>query len=100
MVEIELSNGFVTEVDAEDLAEIAKYHWHGRVNGPDVYVARTTSTRVNGVRVVRNIYLHRYLTNAPAGLTVDHKNGNSLDNRRSNLELVTQSENSRRRWMR
>lgn len=40
-----------------------------------------------------NIYLHRFLTNAPQGLQVDHVNGNGLDCRRENLRLCTVFEN-------
>lgn len=44
---------------------------------------------------VKNQLLHRIITNAKKGETVDHKNGNSLDNTRSNLRICTQAENCR-----
>ena len=44
--------------------------------------------------------MHRFLMNPPKGMVVDHINGNGLDNRRCNLRICTQlqnSQNSRRR---
>jgi len=38
--------------------------------------------------------MHREIMQAPAGLLVDHRNRNTLDNRRENLRLATRSQNS------
>lgn len=42
----------------------------------------------------RRGYLHRLILDAPRGLQVDHINRDRLDNRRSNLRLVTQAQNA------
>jgi len=39
-------------------------------------------------------YLHRIIAGARNGEIVDHINGNTLDNRRSNLRIVTMQENA------
>lgn len=37
--------------------------------------------------------LHRYLMPAPKGYITEHKNGNTLDNRKENLRIATPSDN-------
>ena len=42
-------------------------------------------------------YLHRFILNVPKGRVVDHINHNTLDNRKINLKICTQSENMQNR---
>ena len=93
-----LSNGLITVIDAKDVPLVKRWRWHGRNCGAGTYAARTTSIYPKGQRrKVVNIYLHRFLTSCPAGLQVDHRNGDTLDNRRRNLEIVTPATNCQRR---
>ena len=39
-------------------------------------------------------FLHRYIMNCPQDMVVDHKNGNPLDNRKENLRICTNLQNS------
>jgi len=38
--------------------------------------------------------MHRFIMDPPEGMVVDHRNGNRLDNRRSNLRVCTQKQNT------
>lgn len=42
----------------------------------------------------RNIRLHRLIMNCPDNMEVDHINHNTMDNRKSNLRIVTRSQNN------
>ncbi len=41
----------------------------------------------------KTIYMHRQIMHAPKGFDVDHRDHNTLDNRRSNLRVCTRSQN-------
>lgn len=43
------------------------------------------------------IKYHRYITNCPENLVVDHIDGNTYDNRLSNLQICTVGDNNRNR---
>lgn len=54
--------------------------------------------RNNSLYAFNNIgYLHRIILNAKKGQYVDHKNCNSLDNRKTNLRFCSIKENARNR---
>lgn len=84
---VPLTRGFVAIIDAEDVERVAGRNWSAaiRANG-----------RVYAMRVEREkaILLHRFLISPPAGMDIDHANGDALDNRKSNLRVATRSENN------
>lgn len=43
------------------------------------------------------ILMHRLIKQCPDGVVIDHKNGNTLDNRRSNLRIATLTQNGANR---
>lgn len=90
--EMALPSGHVALVDYQDFFDVRDFAWYR--SGKLDYVARTD--RCSGVK--KHVYLHNQLMNHEPNKTtqVDHINGNGLDNRRSNLEVVTVSENNKR----
>lgn len=74
--------GHRTLVDDSTFKKYGHLTWHLSDTG---YAVRRT--REGTVR------LHRLVANTPEGLFTDHKNHNKLDNRTSNLRVVTQAEN-------
>lgn len=81
-------------VDDEDYVWASKFRWSMRVGR---YAARRGPRQeglAEGLTAGRQFYLHREILGlAPGdGLEGDHKNRDTLDNRRSNLHIVTRAE--------
>jgi hypothetical protein len=69
-------------VDDDDFERVSMHNWYFYGNG---YLV----TSIKG----RNIRLHRFIMNAPMGMDVDHINGDSLNNSKTNLRICTHQEN-------
>lgn len=91
--EIPLTRGKVALVDEADFARLDEWKWHVH-EGPDeryIYAGRRRR-KGEGPRGV--VLMHRVILGAPAGLVVDHINGDGLDNRRANLRLASIADNA------
>jgi hypothetical protein len=88
-VRIPLTQGHVAVVDACD-ARFAERKWCASIKRGRPYAMRKCGGRY--------LLLHREILGVTASdRRVDHINGNTLDNRRCNLRLATNSENMRNR---
>lgn len=82
---IELTRGRVTVVDDIDFEYLAQWRWSCDKEG---YAVRMT--RINGK--VHCIRMHREIIKPRKGITVDHANRDTLDNRRCNLREATSAQ--------
>lgn len=87
-VRVPLTQGKFALIDSEDAPRVLAHSWSLKVTRSSMYAQkRDPSTKMP-------ISLHCFLTEAPPGIEVDHKNGDGLDNRRENLRLATRQQNS------
>ena len=79
---IELGSGYAAIVDSDDFEELSKYRWFAKKSANCIYAVR----RVVAGGKAHLIRMHRVIAKTPAGFETHHKNRNSLDNRKINLD--------------
>lgn len=79
---IPLGHGQFAIVDDEDYEKVSRHKWHTMANREGTHTYAVTKLR-----------MHRLVIDAPLGYMVDHINGDTLDNRKANLRLCTNSQN-------
>ncbi|MCJ7730442.1 MAG: HNH endonuclease [Sedimentisphaerales bacterium] len=81
-----------TIVETVDYYRFGHLKWHLKGNrGKKFYAVRDAKTGHGRTKISS---LHREIMNRPKGVLVDHKNCDSLDNRRANLRLATRAQNA------
>jgi hypothetical protein len=84
---IQLTRNQWAVVDEEDYEELNKYEWCAapRSEGGFYAVSRDANNRI--------VRMHSVILRPGLGKTVDHQDGNSLDNRKQNLRQASPSQN-------
>ena len=85
---IDIGKGLKAQVDEQDYEFLSRWKWKPQFSYNSVYAVR--SGMVNGKR--KHFAMHRQIMGFPI-LDVDHKDGNGLNNRRSNLRTATDGQN-------
>ncbi|MCJ7730610.1 MAG: beta-Ala-His dipeptidase [Sedimentisphaerales bacterium] len=88
---IYLGEGEWTILEPQDYYRLRDFKWRLLGNGWNFYAVRDVKTKPYRTKVFS---MHREIMNPPDGLLVDHRNNDSLDNRKANLRLATHSQNS------
>lgn len=86
---IYLNTGEVVKVDDLDYDWLNRHKWYLKSSAYKVYACRNGI--INGNRTT--LRMHRVIMNCPPDKEVDHKDGDTFNNQRENLEIVNKREN-------
>jgi len=81
-------------IDDEDYDKIKGYTWSIALRGRLSKTFYISGYKHKSGRNAYRPFLHRLIMDCPDGFCVDHINGNALDNRKQNLRICTQQQNS------
>lgn len=95
MKEIQLTQGKVAIVDDEDYEKLSIYRWSVQKDGFTFYTSRHIGT--DKLKNRTTVKMHREIMGCKSGEQVDHINGNGLDNRKCNLRICNNAQNSMNR---
>lgn len=90
MKSIRLTQGKTALIDDLDYKLVARYNWFVHFDGHNWYPVRRTAKG--------HQKLHDFLMQTPAGVEIDHKDRNGLNNQRRNLRICTHAQNCANRF--
>ncbi len=94
MKTIPLTRGMFAVVDDDDLDFLSQWGWYAHSRRGLFYAARKDKDE-NGKTVI--VSMHTVIDKTPPGFETDHRNGDTLDNQKSNLRTATHAENGKNR---
>lgn len=91
-IEVDIGDGFIALFDLEDLDKISQYKWAPHHNGNKTCPFGCRD-HIYPIAWTRKIRAHNLVMDFTphGGLTIDHVNKNTLDNRKSNLRIATKA---------
>jgi hypothetical protein len=94
MKEIQLTQGKVALVDDEDYEWLNQFTWYAKLSGVETFYAYRS---VGCYENYRKVIMHREILHPPREMSVDHIDGDGLNNQKSNIRVCTKSENMHNR---
>ncbi|HEX4501069.1 MAG TPA: AP2/ERF family transcription factor [Scandinavium sp.] len=83
---IPLTRGKIAIIDTEDFVRLSQWNWRVTVNSCDFYAVRNGKNK-------KNVYMHRQIIGCKPKEHADHKNHDTLDNRKNNIRKCTRTQN-------
>lgn len=90
MKTIALTQGFHAIVDDDDFEELSCFKWHATRSKQNYYARRGIW---NGHKMFM-VSMHRIIMKANPGQVIDHRDGDTFNNQKSNLRFCTYSQNN------
>lgn len=97
--EIHLTQGKVALVDDEDFEYLNQFKWCLRGTGLGNFYAIRAFRKSKKNNITGSISMHRQLMKPEKGYVIDHLDGNTLNNQKTNLRICTQSDNCKNQKM-
>jgi hypothetical protein len=86
---LKINDIYSVRIDDEDFENMSKYKWQILKTKHCTYAKRHHNNST--------VYMHIEIMKPNNGMQVDHKDGNGLNNQRSNLRICTQKQNKQNR---
>jgi hypothetical protein len=87
---VPLTKGYEAVIDVEDAHLVEGFNWWASVGVRTVYARRTNFSDIPR----QSEKMHRVIMACPEDKVVDHIDGDGLNNRRSNMRIVSRAENT------
>lgn len=90
MKKIKLSRGKSAIIDDDDFERVSQFNWYINENAEKtkLYAMRSKLKSEEGIVKGTKVYMHRFILQVvEKSAVIQHKNGNTLDNRKDNLTI-------------